>query len=650
LLTGVLFAAVLFCAGCREPASVGQPLARATARYGPLEPVELLSPEAVVGLATSYGPSPSPAVAPGQWPLKIRLSNAKVKTVVIWRELTMIDGVAQGDSADAWFVAQTAASEVFSSVPFSRVLTAVKTVRLVQRDEPGPGLTLKASQIRTLGAAMDLGLKEPEGGYGGAPYPDYQVELVCNSGDAYLDWTRREYITLWTPGVLGKVSRYDPEGRAWQVCLAFFPPTPQDERVGLNQLFGGTSVQVTGGGGPNRSATSDDRTIPLLVRLLRRGLSSSEPAPTGKPSLVATFTDAEHEWPVGLYRNGFTFENTFYRLDNAQKDFLSLVNGGLAGLLLSSGCREPTPVSQSLPRATACYGPLGPVTVSAETVLALVSNLGPSPSSTVAPGQWPLTIELSDAQVKTVVIWNEMVVIDGQAKGDSWDAWLVAQSVRFEVFSSVSFPRGLRAAKTVRLVQRDEPGPGLTLNASQIGALGGAADLGLKEPEGGYGGAPYPDYQVELTYSLDGARLEWTRREYITLWTPGVLGQVSRHDPEGRAWQACLALFPLPPQGERVGLKQLFGATDVHVAASGDPTWSDTCSHDWVLSALVRLLRRGEPSSEPAPAGKPSLVATFTYAEHEWPVGLYRNGFTFEGIYYRLVNTESDFMSVLNGP
>jgi hypothetical protein len=321
----------------------------------------------------------------------------------------------------------------------------------------------------------------------------------------------------------------------------------------------------------------------------------------------------------------------------------------LAGLLLGSGCRQPVPVSQPLPRATASYGPWGPVPVSPETVLALVSNLRPSLSSRIAPGQWPLEIKIYGAKVKTVVVWQEMVLVDGRACGDSYTAVLVAGSVGFEFLASVSLPRVLATAKSVRLTQESEPGSVLTLNASGIETLSGAMS-NLEFPGSGADGlVPYPRYEVLLTYDSGEARLEWGGRECITLLTPGVLGQISRHDPEERVWQACLALFPPPPHERQTGLRQLFSATKLNVVAGGDSSSRD-CTYGGVLSALVTLLLQAEPSSEPAPTDQPSLTATFSYAEHAWVVRLYDNGFTFEGRYYRLESADEAFVRVMNLP
>lgn len=320
----IVLAGVAACgSGCRKATPTGESVPRATARYGPLEPVEV-SAGAEVFLASSYGPSPAADVAPGQWPLEISVAKGEVKTIVIWRELIVVDGIARGDSARAWYLGQTVG--IFSSVPLSRVLTAVKTVRLVQRDNPElGGLTLSASQVEAFGAALDLGFKEPEGVYGNAPYPDYQLELISGSGNARLDWTRREYITLWTPGVLDKVSVFDPEERAWQLCLGLSPPPPSDKLEGLGRLFGVSSLQITRGGS-DRPADCAGWLVPALVRLLRQGTPASEPLPGGEPSLVASLVGTEREWKVNLYQNSFTFEGESYLLENAAERFMAVVN------------------------------------------------------------------------------------------------------------------------------------------------------------------------------------------------------------------------------------------------------------------------------------------------------------------------------------
>jgi len=320
------------------------------------------------------------------------------------------------------------------------------------------------------------------------------------------------------------------------------------------------------------------------------------------------------------------------------------------GLLLAlsafTGC-QPRAVT-----ATVSYGPLGPVELPpgrVKMLLADIPTFGPASSGNHNPDAWPLEIRFSPGgKFSTIVAWPEVIVIDGQPRGTSDDSRVLADSLRQELLVGLSFPEAVDTCDMVRLTANDEPGLGLSLGAGQRETIGSLIqELSLKDPDSGYGGAPYPDYVLTLAWGGIPVRVEWTGREYVTLWSTGVYRALTWHDPEGKVWQACLSLLPPPSPDERQGLAKLFATTTAEVRASGGNLGQPVACGAWRVPILVRLLQNGQASSDTVPSGE-SVTVTFADTDHEWEVYLYEDGFLFEEQYYRLDDAEQTFLTTMN--
>lgn len=317
----------------------------------------------------------------------------------------------------------------------------------------------------------------------------------------------------------------------------------------------------------------------------------------------------------------------------------------LVTLCVGPGCRHPQVT------ATVTYGPVGPVNLSATVATALVDSivaLSPAASGDHDPTAWPLEIRFSPGgSFAVVVVWPEVIVVDGGPRGMGDNARALADAVRTEFLAGLSLPDALLACEAVDLEAGDEPALHLSLSGPQREGLGRAvAGLSLRDPDSGLGGAPYPGYSVTLAWSDIPVAMNWTGREYITLWSRGVLDALSWHDPEANAWQACLTLLPPPPPEERQGLAKLFAAT-ADVRASGGNLGQPVVSGAWKAPILVRILQEGQASADPAPPAEP-ITVIFADGEHEWKVYLYQDGFLFEKQYYRLDGAERTFLSTMS--
>ncbi len=324
VLLGLLLVLSVF-AGC-QPRAV-----TATVSYGPLGPVQL--PPDRVKMLLAYIPTLSPALSgnhnPDAWPLEIRFSpGGKFSTVVAWPEVIIVDGQPQGTADNSRALADTLRQELLAGLSFPEAVKMCDLVRLTANDEPGLELSLDSGQRETIGSLIqELSLKDPDSGYGGAPYPGYSLTLAWSGVPVPAEWTGREYVTLWSKGVYGALTWYDPEGKVWQACLSLLPPPSPDERLGLAKLLATTAEVRAAGGDLGQPVVCGAWRAPILVRLLQRGQASSDTVPAGEPVTVI-FADADHEWKVYLYQDGFLFEDQYYRLDDAERTFLTTMNAG----------------------------------------------------------------------------------------------------------------------------------------------------------------------------------------------------------------------------------------------------------------------------------------------------------------------------------
>ena len=309
----------------------------ATINYGPFGPIELppdkveMLMEHLQKLSTASSENLNTEV----WPLEIKFSPGdKFSMVAVYPRIIMVDGQPRKDQRPqnhriSDFLTNILLQELLDGWSFPEAFEKCDSVKLASRDEPKLELSLDSEQQKSIGSMLqELSMRNPDSGYGGAAYPDYVLTLDWNGIPESFEWTRREHITLWTEGFLGtRLTWYDPEGKVWQSLLSLLPPPLPDERQGLSKLFVATADVRASGGNLGQPVECGGWRVPLLIRILQEGQPSSDNVPTEEPVSV-TFANADNEWKVYLYDNGFIFEEQYYHYDDLKMTFLGTMSAG----------------------------------------------------------------------------------------------------------------------------------------------------------------------------------------------------------------------------------------------------------------------------------------------------------------------------------
>jgi uncharacterized protein YejL (UPF0352 family) len=626
--------------GCRRTGVEAQ------VTYGPFGPVKLTADlsKTLMASVEAMPPAASGGADSTAWPLEITFSSrSEVTVVTVWPEVTIRDGQPRGTTTDARALAESVRAEFAAGLDLPGAMRGCDRLHLGAMDETALELSLATAQRETLAQALTgLALEDPANGLGGAPYPGYTLTLTWREVPATIDFTGREYLTLWSKGVFDRLTWRDPETRVWNLCATLLPAPPPEQRTGLKKLFSATADVVASGGNLGQPVTCSGSRAPTLVRILLKGQAATGPAPAGVP-ITITFSDGKQTWEVYLYQDGFIFEGQYYRLDGIEKTLLAAMHA----LSLGLGTGHP----RTGVEAQVTYGPFGPVKLTADlskTLMASVEAMPPAASGSADSTAWPLEITFSSrSEVTVVTVWPEVTIRDGQPRGTTTDARALAESVRAEFAAGLDLPGAMRGCDRLHLGAMDETALELSLATAQRETLAQAlTGLALEDPANGLGGAPYPGYTLTLTWREVPATIDFTGREYLTLWSKGVFDRLTWRDPETRAWNLCATLLPAPPPEQRTGLNKLFSATASVVASGGNLGQPVTCSGSRVPT-LVRILLKGQAATGPAPTGVP-ITVTFSDGQSTWKVSLYPNGFVFEGQYYLLDGIERTLLTTMN--